>query len=209
MTRHVLRLVFLLGILSYLASSALAAQIFWTDPQGSSVPGTNNDFLRTANGDGTGLQTLISGIEEPRGMAIDPLNAKIYWTEPGAPAIQRADLDGMNIEDVISTQDGAAGIALDPVGGKMYWTDVDGALTNGLIRRADLDGTNAETLLSFGASHPVGIAVDPLNAKIYWTDLVADKIQSADLDGSDVQDVVTGVDEANGIAVDPVGGKLY
>ena len=40
---------------------------------------------------------------------------------------------------------------------------------------------------------PLDIALDLAAGKMYWTDNFTDRIQSANLDGSNVQDVVTGL----------------
>ena len=45
--------------------------------------------------------------------------------------------------------------------------------------------------------------------KIYWTDAIEGKIQRANLDGSGVEDLVTGLVEPAGLALDPVAGKMY
>ncbi len=48
--------------------------------------------------------------------------------------------------------------------------------------------------------------------ELYWTDAVKDKIQRADLDGSNVEDLVTradGLDGPVGITLDVAGGKMY
>ena len=50
------------------------------------------------------------------------------------------------------------------------------------------------------------------NMHIYWTDTETDKIQRANLDGSNVQDLVThgyGLRSPRGIALDVAGGKMY
>ncbi len=45
---------------------------------------------------------------------------------------------------------------------------------------------------------------------MYWTDRRTDKIQRANLDGSHVEDLVTGgLDKPNGLALDVSGGKMY
>ena len=44
---------------------------------------------------------------------------------------------------------------------------------------------------------------------VYWTDWEDGKIQRANLDGTNVQDLVTGLRTPSGIAVDVVGGKMY
>ena len=49
-----------------------------------------------------------------------------------------------------------------------------------------------------------------LAGKMYWADFGTDKIQRADLDGDNVEDLVTtGVLGPDGIALDPVAGKMY
>ncbi len=46
--------------------------------------------------------------------------------------------------------------------------------------------------------------------KMYWPDSVTDKIQRANLDGSNVEDLVTtGLSDPDGIAMDAAGGKIY
>ncbi len=51
-----------------------------------------------------------------------PTTPKIYWTDPGAGVIQRANLDGSRIETVIHRFRPIA-MAADPVELKVYWTD--------------------------------------------------------------------------------------
>ena len=60
------------------------------------------------------------------------------------------------------------------------------------------------------AGAPQVLVVDPDSPPIYWTDLGTDKIQRANLDGSNVQDLVTsGLRSPSGIALDIAGGKMY
>ena len=50
------------------------------------------------------------------------------------------------------------------------------------------------------------------NPELYWTDAGTDKIQRADLDGSNVEDLLTGADGVDGpvgLALDVSGGKMY
>ena len=57
---------------------------------------------------------------------------------------------------------------------------------------------------------PVTANKGELLLKIFWTDRSTDKIQRANLDGSDVQDLVTqGLERPSGIALDLEGGKMY
>jgi len=68
---------------------------------------------------------------------------------------------------------------------KMYWTDARG------IHRAGLDGKNMETLIPVMVLSPGYIAIDTVGEKIYWTDPDTRKIQRANLNGTDVEDIIT------------------
>jgi len=146
--------VFWLALSSSTAvTSAKAARIYWTDPMGSNVPAPNVDVIRSANADGTGIQTLVTGLDEPRGIALDPVNRKLYWAEPGSLAIRRTNLNGSGpIESLVPAMDGVSSIALDVQAGKMYWTDAanNHNVNPGLVRRANLDGSAVENVVTAG-----------------------------------------------------------
>ena len=44
-----------------------------------------------------------NGISNPRSIALDLINSKMYWTDFGTRKIQRANLDGSNVEDLVTT----------------------------------------------------------------------------------------------------------
>ena len=97
---------------------------------------------------------------------------------------------------------------------KMYWTDRFAEK----IQRANLDGSNVEDLITTGLDLPYGIALDVGRGKMYWTDLRYDsntdsyhsKIQRANLDGSNVEDLITtGLTSPFFIALDVGRGKMY
>ena len=46
-------------------------------------------------------------------------------------------------------------------------------------------------------------------SKIYWVDYATGKVQRSNTDGSSVQDLVIGLTDATGIAVDSINGKIY
>jgi DNA-binding beta-propeller fold protein YncE len=179
-----------------IAINVAVGKMYWTD--------SGTDKIQRANLDGTNVQDVISiGLLEPWGIAIDPAG-KIYWTDAGTCKIQRADLDGTDIEDLVTT--GLANpreIVLDPVGGWMYFTDQTRITLEGVIERADLDGVNIETVVMIPASsRPVGIDLDVSAGKMYWTDGFKHKVQRANLDGSDIEDIVTDLQFPAGIALD-------
>ena len=82
---------------------------------------------------------------------------------------------------------------------------------------ACVDSVAGESQSNNNCSAAVSITVQrapvvstPLDLSIYWTDAGTDKIQRANLDGSNVQDLVTkGLTTPVGIALDVTGGKMY
>ena len=180
-------------------SQALLA-MYWVDNW--------NNNIRRANLDGSNVEDLVTGLDEPQHIALDVSGGKMYWTE--GHNIRCANLDGSNIEDLVTGLDKPEGIALDVSGGKMYWTDFG----TDKIQRANLGGSNVEDLVTRGQGleSPSGIALDVSGGKMYWTDVGTDKIQRANLDGSNVEDLVTreqGYGGPDDITLDVSGGKVY
>ena len=170
--------------------------------------------VQRANLDGTNVEDLVNTQGRPFGVAVDTTNGKMYWSIWNPGKIRRANLDGSNVEDFVTGLSEPEDIDLDLSRGKIYWTDT---VTN-KIQRANLDGSNIEDLVTVGLSHPLGMALDVAGGKMYWTNTSfwptpwpgLDKIQRANLDGTNVEDLVTtGLVAATGIALDVSAGKMY
>ena len=174
--------------------------------------------IQRANLDGSDVEDIITDLQSPRGIALDVPNGKMYWADLGAGKIQCANLDGSDIEDIIANLRGPNGIALDLDGNQIYWADE----FSGKIQSANLDGSNLKTffvrhgkligtainipldilgLKIYYANSPIGIALDISDRKIYWTIPHRYKVQRANLDGSNIEDVVTDSRPLIGIAL--------
>lgn len=84
----------------------------------------------------------------------------------------------------------------------IYWTN-----RSGRIQRIRSDSSDLENLVTDACS-PIGIALDTSGGQMYWTS--GCKIQRANLDGSNVEELVPpskGIKE--GIALDIDGNKMY
>ena len=69
---------------------------------------------------------------------------------------------------------------------------------------------SGETVSCDLSTGPEVLVVDPDSPPIYWTDYGTDTIQRVNLDGSNVQDLITsGLEAPWGIALDVAGGKMY
>ena len=181
-------------------------KMYWVDAGAHKV--------QRANLDGTNVEDLVDTQGRPFGIAVDTTNGKMYWSTWNPGKIRRANLDGTNVEDFVTGLSEPEDIDLDLSGGKIYWTDT---VTN-KIQRANLDGSNIEDLVTVGLSHPLEIVLDIAGEKMYWTNTSfhtgpwpgLDKIQRANLDGTNVEDLVTtGLVLATGIDLDLSDGKVY
>ena len=205
--------------------------------QSCTYPGTETEFTVLDDGSGQFLfatadaalnlkDTLVDGkpytfaasksegswvIEELGGL-VDLQAPPIYWTDQGTDKIQRMNLDGTSVEDLITIEIGIlGGIALDAAGSKMYWADW--GFPSG-IRCANLDGSDVQTLVNID-DHPSGIALDVAEGKVYWgVGTIAEddqgKIQRANLDGTNVETLVSGlIKTPDYITLDLTGRKVY
>lgn len=176
-----------------LALDVAGGHMYWSD--------TARDRIERANLDGSELTTLISGVSQPIGIAIDVPHGKIYFTGPNV--IRRANFaDGSNVETVLAVSD-ATGLALDSINGYVYWTD----LNFRRVVRAGLDGSGEHVVLS-GLDSPRSIALDVGGGKLYVTDSMS--IRRANLDGTSLETLVPpGAARPGAIAIDPRGRKMY
>jgi DNA-binding beta-propeller fold protein YncE len=153
---------FLVGV----ALDTEAGKVYWTTQSTGIAP----DVIFRANLNGSNVQQVLALAEgtEPRAIALDHEQQKIYWAQLGA--IRRADLNGANAETVIGPPHGTSdGLAVDSIEQKIYWTEGGGE-----VYRANLDGSGIESL--FDVDHPdeaVGLFLDvrgvPIPAASTWS----------------------------------------
>ena len=159
-----------------------------------------------ANLDGTnGDRGFIRGVHGPLGVAVD--SDHIYWAAIDSDSIGRATIDGSHVEKqfVPLGSDPRAGVSDVAVTAEhLYWTRDDGdgfaRPASSWIGRANIDGSGVEEHFIY-AGQPVGIAVD--DSHIYWTDHATYSVGRANLDGTDVTQLITGSSDTwfTGIAV--------
>lgn len=132
------------------------------------------------------------------GLAGFPASAtKLYWSVLFSQ-IERANVSGSMRQTLVGGVGIVHGLALDLNARKMYWTNVHGLQG---VFRSNLNGSARESLVTAGLVAPSGLALDVSGGKMYWTDIQSGKIQRANLDGSVVEDLVTGLSEPFAIAL--------
>ena len=146
--------------------------------------------IQQMNLDGSGFQpNLITGLQIPKGFAVDAEGGKMYWNEQTGQRtgkMSRANLDGSGVEVIKTLTSVPQGIALDAAGSKVYITN-----TYGKIQRMNLDGSNYQPNLITGLTEPLNVAVDAVDGKVYWME--RGSLRRANPNGENVVDVVTGV----------------
>lgn len=166
------------------------------------------DKIQRANLDGTNVEDIVTftdPLSHPHAISLDLASGKIYWTDTWFDIIYRANLNGSEIEKVLTGVGCCAnGFALDLQTGKMYWTNYD------KIRRANLDGTNIEDVLVLppDSGYLVSLAIDSKANKLYWTTSNPAVIGRVNLDGTNNEELITGISYPN-VTIDLSGGKIY
>lgn len=197
-TRKYLGLFFVTLLLSISVHSTSYGQgkykIYWTEVDWTTLTGK----IRRAHLDGSQVKDIVTGLEAPKAIALDMLRRKVYWTDEGTRKIQRADLTGRNVKDIV------IGFKL-PLGGG--WVSIrcrDGKCT-GVANWKDGEIWLTHDLLI----RPHHIALDVQRKKIYWVNDMLNHIQRANLDGSDVEDLVTSWTFSNALTLDRSRGRIY
>ena len=160
-----------------IAVDAAGSKLYWTNSAGR---------IQSANLNGSGITNVMQNLDNPMDLAL--AGGNVYWTQ-GNGSVRFVNLKGQKVVRNISTGLDTPG-SLVIGGGKVYWTEMTGE-SGGTINSANLNGSGATELASILAV-PMGIAVDGSRSKLYWTNSRG-RIQSANLDGSKIQNVVSGL----------------
>jgi hypothetical protein len=155
-----------------LALDLAGSRLFFEHRGDGGAPEGPKDKISFVNLNGSGLQTIITGLVQLNGIAIDPVAQKLYYVDLGFNAlndtvIRRANLDGSGVETLLSNlPDVIIDIYLDPMHNAMYWSSRD----EGLIKKSTLNGTNVQTVLSgLHEPHAVLIVPEPATAALFLT----------------------------------------
>ncbi|MBL4885479.1 MAG: PEP-CTERM sorting domain-containing protein [Planctomycetaceae bacterium] len=201
------------GIAGWLDIDTTAQKLYWRG--GVTTNGYDGGIIRKMNYDGSGIETVLSGLNHGAyGFALDQSNGKMYFGDH-PDGIFTANMDGTgksalaNTAALRHTHD----IEISNSQSKVYYTNAEHTQFNGFngVRRSNLDGSDVEDLVSFsgqnmGALH---LALDEGLGKMYYTSLVLDSIWKSNLDGSDSELVLSGINEVLDIELDATTGKMY
>ncbi len=175
-----------------LAIDVPAGTMYWSELLG----------LMRSNLDGTDIEMIQRSRGAYLDIALDVDAAKIYLAHPsdctGCGSVRRMNLDTTGLEYLVGRINPSA-IAVDPGTDTLCWNG------GGQVLCSNLDATEEPVFVTDARVR--GIALDGAG-KIYWIE--SDRIRRANVDGSNAEDLVTGlVGERGDIALDPRGGEMY
>ena len=91
--------------------------LYWTDQVAF-----GNDTIHRADLDGTGHSTLLSGLDQPRGITYNTADERLYFAQRnGNIRSVNTDGSGLTLLGDYAPNDSLRGIAADPVNGHLYW----------------------------------------------------------------------------------------
>lgn len=194
--------------------------IFWVNP-------TDNSIQR-ANLDGSDPQTLVTGLTDPQGIALDLVGERVYWTDYSDGTIQRMTFDGTTVETVISGLHHPLWLDIDETNRYAYFIESEQDLfnqTTSKVRRITLDGASDLTDLLVGQANPdapevgqqttfyplsMGIVVDEEFGRLYWSEndnTGPARVRWMNVDGTDLR-TIDDDDALTGLAYDGNAYKL-
>ena len=159
-------------------------RVYWSD--------IDFKVIRRAFANGTGMEDVVTGIENVESLAIDRIARNLYWTDTDNDRIEVSRLDGSFRRTLIS--DGLVNprsIVIHPEKGFIYWTDWSDPDPEpvGRIERASLDGTDRQIIVA-NLTWANGLAIDYQTDMVYWCDGLAHKIEMVSLNGEGRRDLI-------------------
>lgn len=188
-----------------LALDTVHRVLYWTEATGGGL------ISKATIGDANASAVLMAPMSSIEGLAVDGSRDRIYWADNAFEHIRNSSLNGDSPATLIPGFDSLDGVGVDVSTGRIFFVD------NAALWSADSDGSGLDMLVDFTLDHSAGrrVAVDSTAGQVYWTDPLGNRIRRANLDGTNVEDVIGGTSGNGnpllpyGIAVDPIGGKLY
>ncbi|KAM3619928.1 uncharacterized protein V6R79_015960 [Siganus canaliculatus] len=180
------------GSVSGLALDWIHQLLYWTSMENGSV---NVGVL-----DGSAQRALITGLDKPSAVAVDPLQGLLFWAQCGSsPSIERSGLDGRDrMALVTSVIRQPVALCLDMPRKLLYWLD-QGTKS---ISRVDLMGRHRKTVVESNGylDRAFGLAV--FEGFVYWSDDVTHSICRADKhNGRDLQILLSNATSPGGVAI--------
>lgn len=142
--------------------------------------------------DGSAHQRLITGLDKPSAVAVDPLRGLLFWAERGgSPKIESAGLDGCDRKALVTSSiRQPVALSLDMPRQLLYWFD-EGMRR---ISRVNLDGRQRKTVVESNGYLDRAFGLSVFEGFVYWSDEVTRSICRANKhNGRDLQVLLSNV----------------
>ncbi|XP_053380060.1 deleted in malignant brain tumors 1 protein-like [Mercenaria mercenaria] len=151
-------------------------RIYWTDV------GIKQIRSASINGNSEKTVLILDSDSVPDGIAVDSKSRLIFYTDTGKNKIYVVTLDGSASAEIINSDlDQPRAITADPNKAKLYWSDWG---HQPKIETSNYDGSNRRIIVQNDLTWPNAIAVDNKAGILYWADGSKNRIEKANLDGS-------------------------
>jgi len=169
--------------------------------------------IRASGFDGSEVRTLVSGLGDPRGVAIDAAAGIVYFTDRQGGTATSGDLNSVPLEGGARTMhlgelNRPADLHFESGSRVLFWCEENG----GLIRRAGVPSSGAPWAASVvfsGLSSPYFLDVDSVHGLLVWG-TSGNNLNRGPLAGG-VPDppLYTSGQNMRGVGIDPAAGMVY
>ena len=154
--------------------------------------------IKRANFDGTNVEALVSLSNVPRGIVVDSVGNKMYWTNSDLQ-IQTADLKGEGISTVIQLEEEILEETKENCSSPNIYFFF-------FIPISQTRGECSTEIVRTNLTSPTDIALNPVDGRLYWTEF-SGRIRRVNLDGTGLDTLIPDIGSPYGIVV--AGDKVY
>ncbi|GIV58816.1 MAG: hypothetical protein KatS3mg042_1729 [Rhodothermaceae bacterium] len=202
----------------YVTVDTLRGHIYWTDSGGTEPDGAELlGAIRRASLDGDSAEVylggIVCGVGALKDIEIDTAGETVYWSENSDcyRPLHRTDLVRPDPFQSLLPTNGpyaVSAIELDLRNQMIYWTNNDFFVQKPLgILRAPLNDTVSDEYIITGCIGDIALA--HMLSKVYWAPCNSSTIRRANLDGTEVENVIVSQGAVGNLAIDHKGGKIY
>lgn len=186
-----------------LSPKSSANALFWAGHQNNTI------YRQNYSPSAPSALTMDPAITDTYDIAYCPILDRLFVADRDSGRIFRIQVDG-TLDATLLLSDGFSmpfNLTVDSQNAQVYWSDDDGSelSSNGTIYRCKADDflADIETVVSSAGSLRQ-LVVSSEEGFIFWADDTSNSIKRANLDGTGIRTIVSGLQNPRGVALDPV-----
>lgn len=178
-----------------------AGQLYFTELGGR---------VNTCTTEGQEVQNLVTGGDFFQLVAVDPAADQMFWTTVQGSGVSRAELDGSGVSRLVGLQWAGMAIEVHPGQQRVFFSDGrDRDTLTSYIYSMNYDGSDVQPLIQLDGDYTGGMAIAESTGHMYWAGIETSKIYRANLDGSDIIEILDTGTSPIAVELDLVGQKIY